>query len=878
MKHPNPPKWPLWILKKVCSDHQLEILYGDAIEMFHKRVQSVGARKAKLLFLRDTISSIRHFSLKKRKYLNVSSTASLYKNYFQLIRRSFLRNKLSTSINFIGLVVGFFAALMIAQYAQYELSYDQFHQDHNKTFRVSYKRTENNQVTFHGATTFLSVGPIMQDKYAEVYNQCRFYYPFAHGVINYKEEAYHEEKPVFVDDSYFQIFSFPLIKGDERTALTEPNTVVLSEDLASKYFGIIDPIGKTIRFSFEDGETDLKVTGVLKNPRYDSHLQLDMLISMKTIDQWDAFADGEWSLPFYHTYIQLQKGTDIQSFEEKSSSILTDFRSQNNSEGDEEIFIIQPLKDIYLDSHLTFELGENGNRQAINFLILIAALILIIVYLNYINLTTALSSLKGKEVGIRKVMGSHKLQIVPRFLLESFTVNITSLLVAIGLTIISINYFVQSLGIYFEISMDPSFWLAAFIIAILGSIISAFYPAFVSASYEPIAILRGKLSSNAGGGTLRKVLISAQFAISVAMIGGMILIARQTSFVLSKDLGFDSDKLLVISAPRISVEDGAYLRAVKSFRNEIVAHSSVNAFTTSSSVPGRVMSAGQISRLEDPEAEPTSLHFNSVDYDYFKSYKLSFLAGRPFSRTFQTDIGAVIINEIAMQSLGYQHAEEAIGTRIGTGNFSFEVIGVVKNYHHSSLKNTFESIVFSLNPNRTLYFSLNINTDQLVETLEGIEAKMKEHFPNHPFEYFFLDRVFDQEFKAEMRYGSLLKGFSALSVLLSSLGLFGLSSFLITQKAKEIGIRKVLGATKKDLFDLLSSFFLLPMVSGSLLACVILYFIGNSWLRTFAFRIEMEWLVFAIPLIIVFVMTAITLGIQTSKAGNIQPAETLKNE
>ena len=877
MTQPNPPKWPAWILRKICSKQQVEILFGDALEIFQKRVEDKGLRRAKVLFIRDILSSIRFFAMKKPENKSLTAFSSLYKNYFKSSLRSFSKNKLSSSINFLGLITGFVAALLIAQYAVYELSYDRFHKDYEHTFRVSFQRVHGDQMAFNGATTFLPVGPIMLAEYPEVYNQCRFYYPFTHGVINHENQAFHVEKPVFTEASYFEVFSYQLLEGDPASALSEPNSVVLSEQLANSYFGNKPAIGQLIRFSFEDGEAELKVTGVLENPRNDSHLKLDLLISMKTLDQWPIFQTSDWSLPFYHTYIQLTNGTDLSAFEKKSVSILEKFRGDQMGEATES-FSLQPLKDIHLDSHLTFELGENGNRNAINFLILIAALILVIVYLNYINLTTALSSLKAKEVGIRKVMGSYRRQLLPRFLVESFLINIGALILACAIVFLTLRYVSQQMGIYFEIASEPLFWIATVVVTSIGAIFSSLYPAVVLSRYEPITVLRGKFSAGEKGSFLRKVLMSTQFAISVAMIGGMILIAQQTNYLLSKDLGFDSEKLLVISAPQKAGEGRDQTTSIRSFGTDLLNNANIHSFTSSSSVPGRVMSSGSMSGVGDKKDERIPMHFNSVYFGYFETYGITFAQGRGFSRSFPSDRAAVVLNAAAVQALGFLNVEEVVGDKILLMEREFEVIGVVDNYHHTSLKTTYEPIVFALRPDRPVYLSLNVNTTGLLETLDDIETKMKAHFPENPFEYFFLDQVFDQEFRAELRYGSLLKGFSILAIILAALGLFGLSSFLITQRTREIGIRKVLGATGKNLFQLLSSFFLLPLVLGSIIACFALYYFGVDWLNSFPFRIEMHWLVFIVPLAVVLLMTGATLGIQTLKALKIEPAETLKNE
>ncbi len=868
----------MWILKRLCSEEQLEILYGDSLEIFYKRVGKVGPLKAKVLFVRDTFSMLKSFAMKKPTSGSKFGSLSLVGNYFKMSLRSMAKNKLSSGINFFGLSAGLFAALLIGQYVNSQLNYDRFHKDYDDIYRLSFTRKVNNDIVFNGATTFYPVGPQLNTDYPEVASQCRLYYPFTHGVINIGENAYTEEKPVFVDDVYFTFFSYNLLVGDKNTVLENPNAVVLSEALAEKYFGTEDPIDKVIRFSFEDGATDLRVTGVMNNPRPDSHLRLNMLISMRTLDQWPVFEQSSWQLPFYHTYIKVVEGAEIEAVEKSADAVLLANRPQGQENGNAEYFKLQPLKDIHLDSDLTFEMNENGDREAVNFLAGVAILILLIAYLNYINLATALSIKGAKEVGLRKVMGSPKFDIVIRFVFEALLFNAICLLLAIGVVALTVGYFSNLLGTFFGLSNNPLFWILIVSLVAVGALISSIYPALILSGFRPISVLRGKFASSKKGSLLRKVLISSQFIISVAMIGGTILLNQQTNYLLSKDLGFDGDKVLVINAPRVTDPNRSYLTAIRSFGNELITSASVNAYTHSGSVPGKVMSAGTVARMGINNPEPVSMHLNTTDYGFFETYGLQILAGRGFSDAIMSDDSAVVINEAAMEALGFTTAEDALNGKIGSRGFQFNIIGVVSNYHHTSLKTTYEPIAFLLRPQRTIYLSLNVNTSQMPQTLEEIKGQMKEHFPDSPFDYFFLDQTFNQEFQAELRYAAVFKGFSILAIVLAAMGLFGLSTFLLTQRKKEIGVRKVLGAEGSHLFALLSSSFFIPITIGSVMACLLLYAGGSRWLESFPFRVSLQWIVFVMPILIVAAMVGLTMAIQTINAMRIQPASTLRNE
>ncbi len=875
-KHSEPPRWPLFILERILSDRQLEVLYGDVMELYDDRIQYMSASRAKWLFIRDAFSLIRPFAIRTLFTEQKANSWAMFANYIKLAVRSAKRNKTSSLINIVGLVFGFFAAITISMYVFHELTYDRFHFSYQNIYRVSFQRWVNNDLEFNGATTFSPVGPAMIDVYPEVKQQCRLYYPFAPGIASRENNSFHIEKPIFVDDSYFRLFSAGLKAGNPSTALRDPNSVVLSESLAYQYFGTEDPIGKVLTFSFEDGKTDLVVTGIADNPRNDTHLDLEFLISMNTLDQWAIFKDIEWRLPFFHTYIFLE-GADKEHFEMKASSLLDDHRMEMRSEGVKEFFKLQPIKDIHLDSDLTFEISQNGNRQAVNFMIIIAIMIMIIVYLNYVNLVTALNAKRSREVGVRKVMGSKRSQILTQFTVESICLNFLALIVALVLTFASFRYLTEWIGVDFSFVVDPVFLFLIVAITGIGALIFGFIPAIMISSVETITVLRGKLLSGVKGSGLRKVLVGLQFLITISMVGGLILLTDQTDYLLNRDPGFAVDQVLVINAPHIQYEENDYLRHVRRFGQEVTAFSMVNSFTHSGSVPGKVMSSGRIRRMGENQDEVT-LSINAVDFDFFETYELEFLAGGPFSKIKQGNDVKLILNQAAMESLNFLTPKEAIGSKVFSRGQEFEVIGIVNNYHHTSLKSAYEPIAFVFSPARTLYLSINIQTDQLTETLQLLEDEMKRHFPSNPIEYFFLDRTFHEQFKSELSYIRIFRAFSILAVVIAIMGLYGLSTYVLSQHEKEIGIRKTLGAGYTHIFRFMGNFFFIPWMIGSVIALFLLVLGGTLWLETFPFRIDLPWTVLGIPLFLVVTLSLIIITIQSIKAWHVQPADVLKLE
>lgn len=876
----SPPRWPFWLLERLCSPHQLEILYGDVCEVFYKRVAQSGRLLAVLLFYRDAFSLIRPYALKKSEpYSSNSNPFTMLHLYFRTGYRSLTKNKLSSLINLVGLVAGMTAVLLIAQYAVHELNYDKFHERSEDIYRLTFNRTVENEKVFDAATTFLPMGPELLEKFPEVENQVRFYYPFTHGQIKIGEALFNQEKPTFADPSYFEVFSNKLISGDPRTALNAPNTVILSEELARTYFGNNEPVGQVMEFSFEDGSTRLRVSGVLENPRSDSHLRLHMLISMSTLDQWPAFKQSEWFLPFYHTYLLINNEADLSDFETRASALLKSNRTNMLEKGVNEGVELQAPEDIHLDSDLEFELFENGNRAAVNLLVGVAAMILLIAYLNYVNLATARSVKRAKEVGVRKVMGSGKRQLIYQFLSESLLLSYVALGVSLLLLFALVPHFSDLVNKEFSITTDKGFWLGTLGASTLGAVMSGVYPAFVLSSFNPISILKGNLAGTGRGGRLRKVLVTFQFMISVGLIGGTMLLLDQTSFLMNKNLGFAADQVMVVNAPRNMVSSN-YLTTVNSFSSELEGLPGVNSFTHSGSIPGKTLASGTFEKKGDLANEPVSIQLNTTDIGYFETYELEFLAGRAFSKDIPTDRAGLILNESALRTLRFDNAEEALAGKVEAfgGSREFNVLGVVKDYHHSSLKKSYEPIIFAYMPNRTIYFSFNLDTENLLATIGSIETSMGRWFPDSPFDYTFLDQAFDAEFKSELVYADLFKSFALLSILLGGLGLFGLVSFLASQKVKEISIRKVLGAGAGDILRMLSGSFLMPLAIGSILAWSALFYGGGQWLQSYPFHIELGLRFFVLPAAIVLGLGAITVGYQTYRATATEPTKALRSE
>lgn len=874
----EPPQWPVRLIERLCDPTMVEVLYGDVQEVYFRRLTRMNRILATILYYRDAFSLLRPFALRRTHQVHPRLNF-IHMLFIQLKAglRTLKKHPMPSTINIFGLLSGMLIVLLIAHYAHFELSYDRFHRDYNRIYRLAYQRQSNNEVIFNGATTYLPVGPSLKREVAGVSEQTRLYYPFTHGSINYDNESFIEEKPVFADPSFFQVFGFELIKGAASQVLQGPNRVVLSQTLADRYFGKANPIGKTIEFSYEDGETLLTVSGVMANPREDSHLRLHMLISFSTLDQWTTFEESKWFLPFYHTYIKTNTDFDEAVLESKANELITKNAFKRSPNSVKEFISLQPLQDIHLDSDLMFEMHQNGDRKAVYFLIAVAVIILLIAYLNYINMSTALAVQRAREVGVRKVMGSTKGQLVQQFLTESFLLNMAAFIMAGLLTTVLTPFASRLMSKNFDFIDDPLFWLTGVLVATLGAALAGIYPALILSGYRPVDVLKGRFSSGSRGGLLRKLLVTVQFVISIVMIGGTLLLFKQTNFLINKDPGFDAAQVLVINAPR-NVDPSDYELKVRSFANEVVAISGVNSFSHSGSVPGKVMGSGTFKRLGQAEADEVTLQMNSVDYDFFRTYGLKFLQGRPFDRALTTDRQTLILNEAAMNMLGFKDPKDALKSKLVAFEQEFNILGVIENYHHSSPKVQYEPIAFVYNPGRTIYFSINMRPQNLLNTLAAIETSLTRHFPKSPFDYFFLEEAFHRQFEADLRFVDMFKVFTLLAVLLGTLGLFALASFVVNQKIKEIGVRQVLGASTANVFKVFVETFQWPMWLGATIALALLYFGANRWLRDFPYRIALDITILLVPLILIVSLTLIIVAYQTFSVVRSNPIKSLRQE
>ncbi|MEM9297298.1 MAG: ABC transporter permease [Bacteroidota bacterium] len=803
-------------------------------------------------------------------------------SYLKSALRNFFKYRLFTLLNVFGLSLGLAASLLILVYVKYEKSYDTFHSQSQNIYRIQYNTIQNGIKTVECAAAVPAVGPALKDNFPEVKQFTRLF-PVS-GVVSYDSPdkgfiSFREEKMQVADPAVFEIFDFKLIRGNPEAALEGSNKVVLSEEATRKYFGDTDPIRESIQW---DGDSEFEITGVFEAVPKNSHVKFDFLFSYQTLnDQTDNSSETSWGWYDFNTYVLLEEGADIVELQTKWDNYLAKEREESWTKYNySQEFILRPLLDIHLYSDLLQESepNEQGDGDSVYFLTIIAFFILIIAWVNYINLSTARSFDRANEVGVRKVMGAQKGQLMYQFLSESFLINLFAVLIALIVVRAFWPYFVDITGRMIPLSyfLDLQFFLTVVVLSVLGAVLSGFYPAVVLSSFKPVAVLKGKSSKGSSGNLTRQSLVVFQFIASVFLISGTAVVYQQLTFMQSRDLGIDIKKTLVIEAP--GIVDSLYDQNLAGFKVEASRISSVKAITASTNVPGdEIFWTRGIKRFQGGPESNITVYNVGIDTEYIPIFDLKLLAGRNFSKDFTNDDERVILNESLAKALEYKAPEDAIGQKVRLGGDTVEIAGVLADYHQMSLKSEVAPLVFRLTTFNSFY-SFKIETNNYQELLAEIQKPWDEFFPGNPVDYFFLDSFFSKQYESDEQFGTVFRSFSLLALFVSGLGLFGLASFLTLMRTKEIGIRKVLGSSVSSIVVLLSKDFLVLVVIANIIAWPLSWYVMDRWLSTFAYRIDISPLIFLISGFGVLIIAFLSVGFQTLKAALISPALTLKHE
>lgn len=816
--------------------------------------------------------------------------------------RNLGKNKFFSILNILGLAIGMCVFLLIAQYVKFEESYEDFIPEANSIYRVKLEKFVNNELIISSAENYPGVGPAIKRELPEVLDYARLYnlgYK-NNTIITYEEAspeaiAFKHRHFLYADSSFLPMMNYEMIAGDLNTALAEPNTAVISEKYANMYFGSENPLGKMLRMQDDDYNNELvKVTGVFQDLPENTHLKFDVLFSYKTLFTRGANRGGNWAIDRYdqtwqrkdmYTFIRLQPGAKPEEVQRKFSTIVDKYSPGLAERNEKDVLSLQPLKSIHLHSRLAEEPEQNGDSRIVNFLGIIGLFVLAIAWINYINLSTAKAMDRAKEVGVRKVMGAFRIQIIRQFLVESAVINLFSIIISIGLAAVVLPYFNALSGLHLTLIyfIQPWFVWLCISLWIFGTLVSGFYPALVMSAFKPVVVLKGRLKNSLTGILLRKSLVVVQFTTSVALIAGTFIVFNQLRFMMDRDIGLDIDEVVVVERPGVSPRDRqAFVSAIDVFRDELKKNTAIANVSASVTVPGKQREyKALVKKYGASDDQAVTVRVNSMDYEFLDVFKMKLMAGRPFSEEFTNDSDtSVIITESVARQIGFAKPEEAVGQTLAIKDFQWNpiIVGVVNDYHQVSMKSALEPTVFYCTKYGGEFYSVRIKTNDLQSTVDHIKASWEKAFPGNPFEYFFLDDFFNQQYENERKFGKLFTTFASLAVIVGCLGLFGLSAFTATQRTKEIGVRKVLGSSESGIFVLLSKEYIKLIAISIIIAVPSIYYFMNSWLQGFSYQTSISAWIFILAGGIVLVVSLLTVSFQTVKASRTNPVVALRYE
>ncbi|MBT1690426.1 ABC transporter permease [Dawidia soli] len=806
----------------------------------------------------------------------------MIRNYLITAFRNFLRHRSFTFLNVTGLTLGMIASLLILQYVKYERSYDTFHSRANDIYRIQYNQWQNGKLRFECAAAVPAVGPALKNNFPEVKSFTRLF-PVS-GVMTYDSPergqiAFQEEKMQIADSSVFAIFDFTLVQGDPVHSLEGPNKVVMSQRAAKKYFATEDPLGKILRM---DGQEKYEVTGIFKDVPENSHIKFDFLLSYQTLDNRSHNnSQTNWGWYDFNTYVLLEPGTDVPALQAKWNNYLEHERGEGwKKDNVKQEFLLKPLLGIHLYANLLQESepDERGNGDSVYALTFIALFILVIAWINYINLATARSLDRANEVGVRKVMGAQKQQLIYQFLAESFMLNLVATVVALAAVRAVWPFFSELSGRNIPMAFmgESDFWFLVIGLFTLGTVLSGFYPAIILSSFKPVAVLKGKIARVTHGNMLRKSLVVFQFAASVVLISVSIVVYQQLSYMRQQDLGVDIHRTLVFRAP--SVTDSLHEQRTASFKTEALRVPGVTSMSGATSIPGdEIFWANSIRRLTGGSGSSISGYTVGIDHDYIPAFGLKLAAGRNFDREFTGDKKSIILNQAMTEALDFESPAAAIGQSVIQGD-TFQIVGVLEDFHQMSLKEAVTPLVFRFTPEYARFYAFKVDEANYRNVLAALEKPWKEIFPGNPLEYFFLDEYFNRQYESDRLFSQTFTLFTALAIFIACLGLFGLASFMTLQRTKEIGVRKVLGSSVADVVILLSRGFVQLVLIANLLAWPLAWYIMDQWLAGFPYHISINPLLFVAAGGAVVLIAFLSVSLQTIRAARANPAKTLKYE
>ena len=771
-------------------------------------------------------------------------------------------------INIVGMTLGICVCFFALLFVNFELSYDTYHEKADRIYRLVTDIKTATGIKYMSTTG--AMAPAIQATFPEVEASTRLFLDYL--ILQKDQDNPSEEKIAYADSSLFSVFTVPLISGNPGTALNAPYTVILSETAARHYFGTTDPMGKTLTVN---GKDLAHITGIMKDMPYNSHVRVDVLMSMATLgSEWQS----NWKRFFFYTYLLLPDNCNTGQLSTKITKLVKEHTNQSKRQY---TLSLEPLTQVYLHGKPRGSRtgsSVSGSISNVYIFSLIAVFVLFIAGFNFINLTTAFAAKRVKEIGVRKVLGAERQQLIGQFLLDAVLLNLISFGLAVALCIFLLPLFNSIAGK----TISPTVfvyrqylgWL--FMLAVTIGLVSGLYPAFFLSGFQPIASLKGRFRANLGGISLRRFLVVTQFSISITLITATIVVYSQLHHMQNHELGFRKDRKIVVDFQF----DGRISDHSELIKQRLTHLPGIERVSLSSCIPGRenhIYPTKLEAKNHDLQELESDAYF--VDYDFLRQYQIDVIAGRAFAPQFASDsTEAMVINEAAVKSLGYANPEEAIGKRFEQLNRKGLIIGVIRNFHFRSLQEAVQPLTLRIAPGFFTFMTLTVSDQYTQETIGNLKRVWGKLASDVPFLYFFADDIYDAQYSTEERFGTLFVCLTITAILISCLGLFGLSIFSTMQRTKEIGIRKVLGASVSSIVALLSKDFLKLVLIAIVIASPIAYYAMNRWLQDFAYRIEIEWWVFALAGLLAVGIALITVSFQSVRAALMNPVKSLRSE
>lgn len=885
-KSQGPPAIGTYLLRKIYGKGLYDEISGDFIEVFHQRQKNQGHLFASIRYLWDAILSIRNIDLKSQNSTINKNNSAMIMNYVKMAIRVLQKHPTNSLINILGLAVGMGVCLMIYQYIHFESSFDQFHPNVENTYRMAMDYSKNGEDLGASVYTSYALGVSAKQDIPEIETYVRLHPLYGSTILTNPDnnEPYKEQDLLFVDPSFFEVFDFPLQAGNQSVALSANKNIVISEKMAVKYFGTSDPMGKALRMDGGWSSGNFTVTGILAPMPSNSHLQFDFLLPINVLlQEHEQYKDTDgWGWNNFITYVTFGQSVDLEEQSAKVNQVMYKYDVELKESTTKVNAGFQPVTDVHLKSDYSGDPSKNnGNIRDVQIFSMIAIIILIIAWVNYINLSTARAMYRAKEVGVRKSIGAFRGQLISQFMVESCLVNCLAAGLAIGIAYLLMPVLNDIIGKSLEMSLlsQPSFWLMFVGVTLIGSLLAGLYPAFILSAFKPASMLGSIKKVGQGGSKLRKGLIVFQFLTSIILISATYLVYNQISYMKNQELGIDMQKILVLNGPAVNIDRETVRETMNTFKNKAGTHHSILKVTGSGSIPGKGYNwRTGIWKFGLSEDESQSGNIVFADDHFTSTYEFEFLAGRSFDRNRASEENGFVINEKAVSVLGLGSPEEAIREQIVIGGWdTVRVIGVIKDFHWNSLKDEHAPYLFAQNGS-TRYISFKVDLSNIPETIAHIENTYNEVFPNNPFNYFFLDDEFNNQYQADLQFGNLFTSFSILAIFISCLGLFGLVAFSANSRIKEIGIRKALGAEVGSLMFLLSKEYLVLLLIANVLAIPVIAYWGQSWLDDYAYKVGLSIELFVLPGLVLVVISLVTVSYKTFMAARSNPVIALKVE